>query len=49
MGEGVGSISTGGNPLTPTLSPNERERSQFAARSSTAYEGVIRGKTRHWM
>jgi hypothetical protein len=31
---GVISLSTAGNPLTPTLSPNgERERTEFAARS----------------
>ena len=30
---GFGSISTAGNPLTPTLSPSgERERTEFAAR-----------------
>ena len=31
---GVGSISTVGNPLTPTLSPNgERERTEFVAQA----------------
>jgi len=29
---GFGSLSSAGNPLTPTLSPNgERERTEFAA------------------
>ena len=31
---GFGSISSAGNPLTPTLSPNgEREQAEFAARA----------------